>query len=506
MKLSDNLKRIRKENGLSQEQLAEKLGVSRQAVSKWESGQSYPEMDKVLLICKLFNYKIDELMNENVKEVDENKQSKSNINKYVDDFFDFITKTVDMLTSMTFKQKVKCVLEQFIVGMILFMIFGTFGSIAFNILENLLGGFLRLTSILSAIYGVFALIIGIIILLHIFKIRYLDYYEIIKEEKIEERVNENKVMNIEENNINKDEKITLEKKKQKVIIRDPAHSEAKFLNGIIKIVITFIKFIAVWFGLFFAITFLGLVSILVLSFLFVKTGAFFIGCFMGIISLLVMNFIALQILYNFIVNKRNSKLKIAIGILSSLIVGGISIGILLIGMTSFNYIENASNFNKQDEYVYEMKENLSISRAIGNLELEYIENDLADIKIVIKHSEYTKVTNIMQDDNTIDLWCEPDNTRVMELFRKVIQDINNKKLQDYSKMKVYVYASKENIEKLKENKNKKYEESLKSEIDNLENKNIELEQKIENLEDKLEEKDSLIYDLKEELREIRENS
>ena len=47
MKLSNNLKNIRKENNLSQEQLAEKLGVSRQAVSKWESGQSYPEMDKV---------------------------------------------------------------------------------------------------------------------------------------------------------------------------------------------------------------------------------------------------------------------------------------------------------------------------------------------------------------------------------------------------------------------------------------------------------------------------
>ena len=43
MKLSDNIKFIRKENNLSQEQLAEQLGVSRQAVSKWESGQSYPE-------------------------------------------------------------------------------------------------------------------------------------------------------------------------------------------------------------------------------------------------------------------------------------------------------------------------------------------------------------------------------------------------------------------------------------------------------------------------------
>ena len=91
MKLSDNIKIIRKENNLSQEQLAEQLGVSRQAVSKWESGQSYPEMDKVLLICKLYNYNIDELMNENIKEVSDTKQSKININKYIDDFFAFIT-------------------------------------------------------------------------------------------------------------------------------------------------------------------------------------------------------------------------------------------------------------------------------------------------------------------------------------------------------------------------------------------------------------------------------
>ena len=39
---SENLKKIRKENNLSQEQLADELGVSRQAISKWESGTSYP--------------------------------------------------------------------------------------------------------------------------------------------------------------------------------------------------------------------------------------------------------------------------------------------------------------------------------------------------------------------------------------------------------------------------------------------------------------------------------
>ena len=58
---SDNLKKIRKDNNLSQEQLADQLGVSRQSVSKWESSQAYPEMDKVLQICEMFNLNVDEL-------------------------------------------------------------------------------------------------------------------------------------------------------------------------------------------------------------------------------------------------------------------------------------------------------------------------------------------------------------------------------------------------------------------------------------------------------------
>ena len=84
MNLSDNLKRIRKENNLSQEQLADKLGVSRQSVSKWESGQAYPEMDKVLQLCQLFNLNIDELLNQNIKDVNNKKQAKNTFNKFLE--------------------------------------------------------------------------------------------------------------------------------------------------------------------------------------------------------------------------------------------------------------------------------------------------------------------------------------------------------------------------------------------------------------------------------------
>ena len=61
MSFSENLKQIRKDNHLSQEELAELLDVSRQAVSKWEQGMGYPEVEKLLLSAKL-NVSLDTLM------------------------------------------------------------------------------------------------------------------------------------------------------------------------------------------------------------------------------------------------------------------------------------------------------------------------------------------------------------------------------------------------------------------------------------------------------------
>jgi len=62
MSFSENLKQIRRENHLSQEELAELLDVSRQAVSKWEQGQGYPEVEKLLLLSSKLNISLDALM------------------------------------------------------------------------------------------------------------------------------------------------------------------------------------------------------------------------------------------------------------------------------------------------------------------------------------------------------------------------------------------------------------------------------------------------------------
>ena len=62
MKFQDKLQILRKQNGMSQEKLAEKIGISRQAVAKWEVGLSYPDLDKIIIISDLFKISIDKLV------------------------------------------------------------------------------------------------------------------------------------------------------------------------------------------------------------------------------------------------------------------------------------------------------------------------------------------------------------------------------------------------------------------------------------------------------------
>lgn len=64
MKFNEKLVILRKQHNLSQEQVAEKLGVARQTISKWELGETTPEMDKLIIMSELYNITLDELMKE----------------------------------------------------------------------------------------------------------------------------------------------------------------------------------------------------------------------------------------------------------------------------------------------------------------------------------------------------------------------------------------------------------------------------------------------------------
>lgn len=69
MNFGDNLKNIRKTKKISQEELAEKLGVSRQSVSKWETGENYPSMTNIVCLCDIFHCKMNDIVHEDFVDI-----------------------------------------------------------------------------------------------------------------------------------------------------------------------------------------------------------------------------------------------------------------------------------------------------------------------------------------------------------------------------------------------------------------------------------------------------
>ena len=93
LEIANRLQKLRKEKGYSQEQLAEALGISRQAVSKWERAESSPDTDNLICLAKLYGVSLDELLSTeaNIEEiiesnevVEETKNSKTKKEKIVD--------------------------------------------------------------------------------------------------------------------------------------------------------------------------------------------------------------------------------------------------------------------------------------------------------------------------------------------------------------------------------------------------------------------------------------
>ncbi len=70
--LKDNLKTLRKNKGLSQEELSVKLNVVRQTISKWESGLSVPDAEMLISISEVFETPVSEILGENIEEKEKN--------------------------------------------------------------------------------------------------------------------------------------------------------------------------------------------------------------------------------------------------------------------------------------------------------------------------------------------------------------------------------------------------------------------------------------------------
>ena len=117
MSLGNHLFHARKKKGLSQEEVAEKLGISRQTVSKWEAGQSYPDFTRLVMLSDFFDMTLDELVKDiDVQEVRENSLT----NEKIDSIYRVSQEVDSIFQNKRMKDIIKGI-KWFIVGSCIFV-------------------------------------------------------------------------------------------------------------------------------------------------------------------------------------------------------------------------------------------------------------------------------------------------------------------------------------------------------------------------------------------------
>ena len=277
MKFSEKLQKLRKENNLSQEQLADMLEVSRQSVSKWESGQTYPEMDKLITMCKIFKCSLDDLTNDEITDVNISNKQKNNFTNIIDEMLDIINRTFSMFKKMNSKDIAHFIVEMVIIVLLL-IIFKTPFNYLYYLVRDIFNNFPTtigniLSSVLNLILTISYFILCVIIFVYIYKIRYLDKYDKISEkEEIDTSENDDTIL--EQKNKNEESiKVKKEKKEHSFVI-------FKVLGNL---VMYFIKFMAFCMGIPFVFSLVFLFAGFIASIILLFKGVFFIGILLGII-------------------------------------------------------------------------------------------------------------------------------------------------------------------------------------------------------------------------------
>lgn len=386
MEFKDKLTIQRKQNNYSQEQLADMVGVSRQSISKWETGESYPDMAKIIQLCKLLNCELPDLLDDgvissaNVDSPDLNKQTKGKmIIDYFNGFLEFVTKTYNMFINMTFKSKIVMLLELMFLFAILTAICALVQIGIISIIRPVIyllpdGANYIISRIVTNILTSIIAIIGIIVFIHLFKIRYLDYYVTITDNKVFEQTIEEPI----EDNINNSELI--KSSTPKIIIRDPKHSSSRFIEFLANVLIVLFKiFVALLalpvvcsFVFFVAISAFTLVNISSgngLVFLYVLIVLVGCGTLCGVIGIFA---------YNIVFNSKQPVKLFLISTISSLLLIGIGSGLTVNKISTFD--STVTNYKTEYALINDVKENTYLQ--FWTNDVEYIITDeVSGIKI-----------------------------------------------------------------------------------------------------------------------------
>lgn len=510
MRFNEKLQYLRKEKKLSQEQLADMLDVTRQSVSKWESGTTYPEMDKLIMLCKIFKCSLDDLTNDEISEVEVEKRGSNNtftLNNILDSFFGFIGKTVKMFQTMSFGQIVKCALSLFVLAMLLMILY-----IPFDMLDGGLGtiimqfghtGWIMLLSgTISLILHIVFFILYVMIFVYIFKVAYLDKYEFVS--KMESK---------EEKKTYSEEKKSVEEVKIVEAVGEPKDNAfLKILGGI---VVGFIKFLLACFAMPIIFFLVILALLLVMDIYFMFDGLVFLGIFLGIIFAIVLCIWFLEAIGIFIFNRKIPFKRLIATFIVGLTGMGMSMGIFLLEVYNIDYInqlpEEVNVVDKKTEVV-PMSEDLTVTYNIydGGFYIDYVVDESLGNDVLFELSYYSQFVecNFEVDGNKVRLhkYYSDDFNSKKKLLKLIKRNLQNKKVYDYSKLydkRLVVRGSKANIDKVEDNS---YASARQFEIDRYNNYyEIQIEQyeeTISNYEDKINSLNEEIDELQTKIEEL----
>lgn len=504
MKFSEKLTKLRKDNNLSQEALADKLDVSRQSVSKWESGQTYPEMDKLLTLCKIFNVTLDELTNDEIN-ITGVKKGKNTFNIITNELSYIMSKSVTMFKYVKGKKKVKLIFELIVIFIILLIL-----RLPFDYLINLGNSLAYSYEKITPLISIWDFIINILYLgffifsyLYIYKTNYLDKYEIkenIQKEDIKEKVTEVYYYNNKENSM--------------------------VLTTLGKILSYTLKFFLIIISIPFIFTFIFLTIYLIFSIYLLFKGILYFGFPLIGIGSLIINLFIILLISLFIFNKRISFKKMFIIFISGLLLTGIGVSVSVLGIMNTKYIDSVPTSAKliTNTYEFDYKDNLIIGSYYNHLIKDYeiynmkvnfsYDNNLKDkIKVIVKYDKDYSNFNINEYEqnnyNFIDFYTT--NKFNNKVITNVINDLKDKTIYNYfllGKIEVTILTSEENLNRIKENSNNYYKTLEEIEendrIDNLTNQLNSLSNENYELKDKLNEKDNEINTLKEKNNDLEE--
>lgn len=457
MKFGENLQKLRKERGISQEQLAEQLGVTRQSVSKWESGASYPEMDKIVAICNIFHCDMDVLINKDITEERDKKDASKVVKVGFKNIADYIKKTIYLFEHQSFKDIIKMIAQVMIIICVIlcfsipFMLFKEMVVSLFYTGDNWFSIFFSRfwNFIFNASYGILA----IATFLYIFKVKFLDGEEIVIEE-----VNES-LDTIDDDN----SQDTVKDNKKKKVIKVKRTEGFSLLDLLSKAITLCLKVFLLFLLIPAIIGVIMLIIAFVLLVILIFRGVFLVGPIFIALGIIVFCLIVIELILDFIFNLRFSRRRVIITIISSVVVSAVGLGLSIWYFLNLNVVNDVPNNFKQEtqEEVYMMNDELLIQ--YGWNYIKFVEDESMTNQIRVRIDYYPDYTaaELEKEDNEIFINYDTINSiRINEVTDSIINNLKKNKLYTYDKLgtvSMTITSSKNNIEKLKENYNKQYQ-------------------------------------------------